>query len=140
MSHVHRHKPHQGKREIARRRVQILRKQLGDCCRKAGKMSWNDQVDLGYVDGAEDLLGQIMALMPLAYGRKNLNAPRRVWVSDNSDEIRAREERLKERQRLNPNSTYTSEWSLFRWSHQYPKRKPLLRAYKGRHVPRLELR
>ncbi|HLP99196.1 MAG TPA: hypothetical protein VK149_12215 [Sideroxyarcus sp.] len=64
-------KPHQGKREIARRRVQMLRIELDKCCKEGLKMSRNDQVDLGYVDAADDLLRQIKALMPFAYGRKN---------------------------------------------------------------------
>lgn len=58
----------------------MLRIELDKCCKEGLKMSWNDQVDLGYVDAAEDLLRQIMALMPFAYGRKTLTAPRRVWI------------------------------------------------------------
>lgn len=82
---------HKGKREIARRKVQMLRIELNRCCKQMAGMPYDAQIDYGYVDGAQDLDDQILELMPLAYGRKTHNAPRRVWRIEcfNSSQHRA---------------------------------------------------
>ncbi len=71
-------RPHQGARETARRRVQLLRLRYKTCRQEMRCAPSDRAIDLA--DVAQGLHDEILALLPAAYGRSAPNAPRRRWL------------------------------------------------------------